>query len=161
MKLFYDCEFLEDGRTIDLISIGMVAEDGRELYLVNTDAPWKHISEHGWLMANVVPHLPPQWDLVRNKPKMKIADAVRAFILAGPNPELWAWYAAYDHVALCQLWGSMVDLPLGIPKQTNDLKQEAVRQGNPRLPDQPAGEHDALADARHNLVRARALGILL
>jgi hypothetical protein len=26
------------------------------------------------------------------------------------NLELWAWYGAYDHVALAQLWGSMVAL---------------------------------------------------
>lgn len=30
MRYFLDCEFIEDGRTIDLISIGIVAEDGRE-----------------------------------------------------------------------------------------------------------------------------------
>ena len=34
MRIFYDTEFLEDGKTIDLISIGMVAEDGREYYAV-------------------------------------------------------------------------------------------------------------------------------
>lgn len=28
----YDTEFLEDGRTIDLISIGIVCEDGRSPY---------------------------------------------------------------------------------------------------------------------------------
>ena len=32
MKYFYDTEFLEDGHTFDLISIGIVAEDGREYY---------------------------------------------------------------------------------------------------------------------------------
>jgi hypothetical protein len=31
-KIYYDCEFLEDGERIHLISIGMVAEDGREFY---------------------------------------------------------------------------------------------------------------------------------
>ena len=34
MRYFYDTEFLEDGETIDLISIGIVAEDGREYYAV-------------------------------------------------------------------------------------------------------------------------------
>jgi hypothetical protein len=29
MKYFYGTEFIEDGKTIDLISIGIVAEDGR------------------------------------------------------------------------------------------------------------------------------------
>lgn len=62
MKIFYDTEFLEDGRTIDLISIGMVAEDGREIYCVaeeiESDPLYSRICEHRWLMANVVPHLP-------------------------------------------------------------------------------------------------------
>ena len=28
MKFFYDTEFIEDGHTIDLVSIGIVREDG-------------------------------------------------------------------------------------------------------------------------------------
>ncbi len=35
VKYFIDSEFVDDGRTIDLISIGIVAEDGRELYFSN------------------------------------------------------------------------------------------------------------------------------
>lgn len=35
MRYFFDTEFYEDGKTIDLVSIGIVAEDGRELYAVN------------------------------------------------------------------------------------------------------------------------------
>ena len=46
MDYFYDTEFIEDGQTIDLVSIGIVASDGREYYAVSTDAdlsranPW-------------------------------------------------------------------------------------------------------------------------
>jgi hypothetical protein len=172
VRIFYDTEFIEDGNTIALISIGMVAEDGRELYLVNRDMPTRRIRRHPWLMANVVPHLPkghgdarlsmpkralfhPQDPIVR--PVARIADRVRDFITATPDPQLWAWYGAYDHVVLCQLWGPMIALPDGVPMFTNDLKQEAVRLGNPALPEQAAGEHNALADARHNLTRARVL----
>ena len=32
MKYFYDTEFIDDGHTINLISIGIVAEDGHEYY---------------------------------------------------------------------------------------------------------------------------------
>jgi hypothetical protein len=39
----YDLEFLEDGRTIELISIGMVCDDGREYYAVNRDMPVRRI----------------------------------------------------------------------------------------------------------------------
>jgi hypothetical protein len=62
MKIFYDTEFIEDGKTIDLISIGMVAEDGRELYAVAEEIEeeplYGRICKHEWLMGNVVPHLP-------------------------------------------------------------------------------------------------------
>ncbi|MEV4705016.1 hypothetical protein [Actinoplanes sp. NPDC049316] len=170
MRVFYDCEFLEDGKTIELISIGMVAEDGRELYLVNRDAPWRRIKKHEWLMANVVPklpqphgdwrnHMPKRWPIDFNHPAVRrreaIADAVAIFLLgnaleAPPEGiELWADYGAYDHVVLCQLFGRMIDLPDGVPMFTNDLQQELRRRGNPPLPEQAAGVHNALEDARH------------
>lgn len=163
MKLFYDTEFIENGKTIDLISIGVVAEDGREYYAVNADADWRRVRRHPWLMENVVPHLPKAYGDARNhmprrwlfnyadpsvKPRPTIADEVRAFIQETPGAELWAWYGAYDHVALAQLWGRMIDLPKGVPMWTNDLKQEVARLGNPTLPKQDSAEHNALADAR-------------
>ena len=57
-KYAYDTEFIEDGRTIDLISIGIVCEDGREYYAVNSDMPVDRINNHDWLMDNVWPSLP-------------------------------------------------------------------------------------------------------
>ncbi len=190
MRLYYDCEFLEDGKTIELISIGMVAEDGRELYAVNEDITrdplYSRICKHQWLMENVVPHLPLSTgrtgtqkghgrittsssylgffnlDMTSNDvmPRRMIGNAARDFILATPDPKLWAWYGAYDHVALCQLWGRMIDLPAGVPMFTCDLKQEAVRLGNPQMPEQESGVHNALADARHNRVMGDFLASL-
>lgn len=169
MRYFYDTEFLEDGKTVDLISIGIVAEDGRELYLVNRDAPWKRIKKHEWLMANVVPGLPqPHGDWINQMPKSwlidfhnphvaeraVIAEIVERFLLGNDletytDLELWADYGAYDHVVLCQLFGPMIALPPGIPMFTHDLQQEMRRAGNPLMPEQAAGLHNALADARH------------
>jgi hypothetical protein len=40
---------------------------------------------------------------------------------------------------------------------TNDLKQECARLGDPQVPQQDRGEHNALADARHNRVIAEFL----
>lgn len=173
----YDLEFLEDGRTIELISIGMVCDDGREYYAVNAAlvARWgsgrrlrRRIQKHKWLMENVVPHLPqphgdwrlhmPQswlfnyWDPAV-KPHERIADEVAEFIrAAGPDVQLWANYGAYDHVCLAQLWGRMIDLPEGVPMFTCDIQQERARLGLSwdDLPKQESGEHNALADARHN-----------
>lgn len=93
------------------------------------------------------------------KPKQVIANEVRDFILAplegnenDPHLELWADYAAYDHVALAWLWGRMADLPKGIPMYTNDLQQLAARLGSGWHPDQaPEDTHSALADAWYAL----------
>jgi hypothetical protein len=177
----YDLEFLEDGRTIEVISIGMVCDDGREYYAVNSEAPWDRIKENDWLVRNVVPHLPvtgraaldtylakspnvhprPPLNLLgpdltdsRVKPRFVIANEVRDFIQAtdAVTPQLWADYGAYDHVALCQLWGSMMRLPVGVPMWTHDLQQEIERLGVDLadLPQQMDGVHNALADAKHN-----------
>ena len=37
MRFFYDTEFIDNGRTIELISIGVAAEDGREYYAISTE----------------------------------------------------------------------------------------------------------------------------
>ena len=158
MRYWYDSEFLEDGSTIDLISIAFVAEDGREYYAVNKDADWSRIRQDEWLMKNVVSQLPVVMDHPDFKPKKQIAEEVLEFLLAGGRPELYAWYAAYDHVAYVQLWGKMIDLPNGLPMYTHDVRSLldwAIPKVQDRLdlPSQADGVHDALADARHLKVR--------
>lgn len=45
-------------------------------------------------------------------------------IVAVKTPiSFYGYYSAYDHVALCWLFGKMIDLPKGFPMYTNDLKQ--------------------------------------
>ena len=164
MKYFFDTEFIEDGKTIDLISIGIVAEDGREFYAVNANMPEKRIRKHEWLMENVVPHLPQgHGDWKNHMPKRWLFDhsdhrvkerkairrEVRDFLLADGNPELWAWFSAYDHVVLAQLFGTMMDLPDGIPMYTNDVRSLVDWTGVYVLPNQAGSAHDALDDARH------------
>jgi hypothetical protein len=54
----------------------------------------------------------------------------------------------------------MVNLPEGVPMYTHDLKQECDRLGNPSMPEQTEGQHNALADARHVKVMAEFLAAL-
>ena len=56
MRYFYDTEFIENGSTIDLVSIGIVAEDGREYYAVSTDAD--HTKANKWVREHVLDKLP-------------------------------------------------------------------------------------------------------
>ena len=76
-------------------------------------------------------------------------------VFCGENPELWGYYADYDHVLFSQIFGVMVALPPGFPMYTLDIIQEVkmrqIREGRKlRLPSQGKGEHNALADARWN-----------
>jgi hypothetical protein len=155
VRFFYDCEFIEDGRTIELVSIGVVDESGREFYAVSTEFdPSRAID---WVRRNVLDKLPPPAD-----PAWRSLERIRTDLLAylvepGEQIELWAWMAAYDHVALCQLWGDMRALPRSIPRFTHELRQHWESAGCPPLPAAPPDQHDALADARHNLARWRSL----
>jgi hypothetical protein len=155
VRFFYDCEFIEDGTTIELISIGVVDLAGREFYAVSTEFDDSRAGP--WVRAHVLPKLPspsdPAW-----RSRAAIRDDLLDFLTApGEEIELWAWIAAYDHVALCQLWGAMPALPRPLPRFTRELRQRWEDAGRPPLPAPPEDAHDALADARHNLLRWRAI----
>ena len=139
MKIWFDTEFIEDGKTIDLISIGMIREDGATYYAEN-DTCERHKASP-WVQENVFPHLRYE----ERRPRWRIANEIYDF--AGEKPEFWAYYADYDWVALCQLYGTMMDLPKGWPMFCLDVKQLAHFKGNPNLPEQTSTEHHALADA--------------
>ncbi len=143
-RFYLDTEFIEDGHTIDLLSIGVVCEDGREFYAENGDADLSKAND--WVQANVLPHL-----------QGGGAAGTRAWIqeqlllfVGDTQPAFWGYYADYDWVAAAQLFGTMMDLPETWPMYCNDLKQLADTLGNPQLPAQTSTEHHALADARWN-----------
>jgi hypothetical protein len=138
-RIFFDTEFLEDGKTIAPISIGMVRADGKEYYAEFADAPFDRIAKEPWLMQNVVPYL----DGNNLKSRERIRKEILEFV--GPSPSFWAYYADYDWVLLCQLYGRMIDLPDGWPMFCNDLRQMT---GTIKLPEQTSSEHNALNDAR-------------
>jgi hypothetical protein len=144
MRYFFDTEFIEDGKTIDLISIGIVAEDGREYYAENYEADTSKASD--WVVINVLAHLK-GGGLAKHR--LQIRDEVLAFI-GQDDPEIWAYYADYDWVALCQLFGTMMDLPRGWPMYCRDIKQLVDHLSPQILPAQDGQEHHALADARWN-----------
>lgn len=138
MKVWFDTEFIEDGRTIELVSIGIIREDDATYYAEVEGVDLSRGDD--WFQENVVPHLTG----VTKHPADIAADIV-AFV--GEAPEFWAYYGAYDWVVLCRLFGRMVDLPEGWPMFCRDLKQSVTEIGNPQLPKQTSAEHNALDDA--------------
>ena len=225
MNYYIDTEFLEGPQkekfpisllrketkpTIDLISIGIVSEDGREYYAISKDfnlkeawnrwQPDRDCSEFEkeyWIRENVLKPIwleltskEHEWNhevLLENlkgdfsdiksmtykdlksligkygKTNKEIAEEIKIFTTQYSNkadeiwdkPKFYAYYADYDWVVFCQLFGKMIDLPNGFPMYCNDLKQEIDN-----VPDQPIrnhvsypkqqNEHNALEDARWN-----------
>lgn len=159
VRYFYDTEFIEDGSTITLVSIGIVGEDGSEYYAVSTD--FNPSVANAWVRENVLDKLPSPGDPVW-KSRETIREEVLEFLGRHSTPiELWAWVGAYDHVVFAQLWGDMAGLPRGLPRYTRELKQYWEFAGRPKLPPVPSGNHDALVDARHNLAKFRVCEELL
>ncbi len=149
-RFFYDTEFIEYPGCIDLISIGIVDSKGCEFYAISTE--FDRTKASGWVKKNVLSKLP----LYKNKypwmDRKEIKKKLLAFLIPSEKDpiELWAYYADYDHVALCWLFGTMMDLPKGMPMYTRDIKQLCDFLGNPKLPNQDVGEHNAIDDAKWN-----------
>jgi hypothetical protein len=154
MRYFYDLEFNQyaEDRCIELISIGIVAEDGREYYAVNQGLNVGSLLANQWLKENVWPQIQNAGsDVLKSLSQM--SNEIPEFIggTTREENELWAYYGAYDHVVMCrELWGSMNDLPVNIPMWTHELMQLWELAGKPSKPATSSYEHNALVDARWN-----------
>lgn len=143
MKYWFDTEFHEDGRTetLRLISIGIVAEDGREYYAENSEIDLEICND--WVKANVIPHL--------RGPKLtrkEIASDILEFVKDDKKPEFWGYFSDYDWVLFAQLFGRMVDLPWRFPHMCMDVRQLAYHHYVKDKPPAIGTQHDALDDAR-------------
>lgn len=138
MKLWFDTEFIEDGNTIDLVSIGIIREDLATYYAEIEEADLSRADD--WVKENVLTHLRGE-----KKSRAQVAQDIVEF--AGPSPEWWAYYADYDWVVLCQLFGRMIDLPENWPMYCRDVKQFAdlIHYDLSYIPN--GTEHYALSDA--------------
>lgn len=147
MKFFIDSEFISDGKTIDLVSIGIVCEDGDSLYLECSE--FNPSKATPWVRENVLAHLTQG----TRHDHFTIKHAVEAFIEskceAGNQkavPEFWGDYCAFDFVLLSQLFGTFDTWPQGWPFFMHDLQQfqESVGLDAPEFP----SNHNALDDAK-------------
>lgn len=160
MKYFIDTEFIEGfhkplfGKRrhfIDLISIGIVREDGAEYYAVSNEYNYNDADQ--WVKDNVILSAyknSVSGDL-RNtldannfhkrigKSNKAIAIKVLEFFgcyrdqlfwRAPENIEVYGYYADYDWVLFCSLFGRMIDLPKGFPMYCRDLKQVLDEQAD-------------------------------
>jgi len=148
MKYFIDTEFAETGGsenpTIDLISIGISAEDGREYYAECSE--YDEANCNDWVKVNVLPLLS-----LQGIPSDIIRDEIVEFVGDDDMVEFWAYYGDYDWVVFCWLFGNMAGLPSNFPQMCMDLQQWWIQLGRPDIkPEQHTGKHNALDDARWN-----------
>ena len=165
--------------TIDLISIGIVDEKGNSFYALNKSVDLKEVWKDEWLKDNVLlsiykdkvsGDLRNTFDFTYRTMKwiFSTEGMDKYFIRVGiemfindtlpfdDKVEFYGYYADYDWVVFCQLFGRMLDLPKGFPMYCKDLKQMMDDKGLGKewkrinCPD-PEGEHNALEDARWNL----------
>jgi 3'-5' exoribonuclease Rv2179c-like domain len=164
MRYHYDWEFKENGSTIEPISLGMVSDDNRELYIIYPptiraieDRLYFGSADETdvWLRDNVLNHISDSdIDEYGCHNRQTFSKLVYNFMVNDLDwshnwdIELWGYFGAYDHVCLSQLFGRMIDLPPPMPMYTNELM--TIRNGRskpPRPTDLPL--HSALADAKY------------
>lgn len=150
MQYFLDTEFDErvdeQGRGIIwLISIGLVADDGRRFYAECEGFDWS--TADPWLVENVKPHLSGV-----TESRDSIRDRLIGFVGDDTSPEFWAYVGAYDWVAMMQLFGKMLHKPKTWPNRHRELKDFIEQTGLSKkdLPVQDGAVHKAVDDAEWN-----------
>ncbi len=141
MKYWIDTEYIERAYTIDLISVGLVAEDGREFYAESNEVDWSKAGR--WTLQTVRPQLDG-----KGMAREQIGYGVRGFTEGDPAPVFWGYFPAFDWVLFVGLFGGLDALPFHYPQLCLDIKQWAIELGDPALPRQVGARHHALADAR-------------
>lgn len=166
----FDTEFLDQpdcGKPyIDLISIGLVCEDGREFYAetLRPDLWWSMDGSLAWLRENVRPHL---IGAEVQFSRAELARQLACFVGDAPaQPQFFAYTGAYDWVAMMSLFGPLIEKPAGWPMLYHEMKWAVKRWQeemgfDPRNALDNLGEpsHHALANARQNMHVLKVMGM--
>lgn len=147
-----DAEFIEHDHEIDLVSLAVISDDGRELYAISTEFGPSAANE--FVRTTVLPQLETR-DSPRWMSRQQIKSELLAFV-GDAVPRFWSWGGLpYDWMVIAQLFGVEERMPTGWLYTGYDITLLVDRAGfsvdplDERLP-QFAGSdaHHALADAR-------------
>lgn len=114
MKVFFDTEFTGLHKNTTLISIGLVAEDGRSFYAELTDYDKSQVDD--WLHENVIANLTltnqqlqlddqgDHWNIHGNKSAIRywLCEWLSSF---GEQIEMWSDCLAFDWMLFCDIFG--------------------------------------------------------
>lgn len=144
MRFFIDTEFNAEVTPVELISIGIAAEDGRTYYAVSSEYDPEKCSD--WVKRHVFPKLGND----KRKTLKEMREDIYAFVdQARGHHEFWGYYADWDWFLLAQnIMGGVLSLPERWPLLCLDVKQYQLQIGAT-----PYGSlgintaHNALGDA--------------
>ena len=120
MKIFFDTEFTGLHQKTTLISIGLIAEDGRTFYAEFTDFDKEQVND--WIQKNVVDRLYLEQNKMNSNGKHWAISATTPFILITlknwlekfDTVEMWSDCLSYDWVLFCQIFGHAFNIPKNI-----------------------------------------------
>lgn len=148
MYFYFDTEFIEpedNPKNIQLVSIGVVSSEGLCFYAESNEYDASLASD--WVQKHVLSQL----GSTKGESNKVIANELKLWvnsICKSKYPTFWGWFADWDWMLLCNLFGGMMKLPSGWPQLCLDVKQEHRRLGGMRtIPEQLSTEHHALNDA--------------
>ena len=116
MKVFFDTEFTGLHQDTTLISIGLIAENGKTFYGQFSDYDREQVD--GWIKENVIGNLPatPQElyataDMVFYGCREQVASGLKTWLSQFDEVEMWSDCLSYDWVLFNQLFGHAFDIP--------------------------------------------------
>lgn len=105
MKVFFDTEFTGLHKDTTLISIGLIADDGKTFYAELNDYDKSQVDE--WIQKNVIDNL-----LFNNKDA--VADTLKIWLSQFEAVEMWSDCLSYDWVLFNDLFGHAFDIPKNV-----------------------------------------------
>lgn len=137
MKIYFDSEFTGLIKNTDLISIGCIAENGRQFYAEFTDYNSRLIDD--WLQKNVIENLlyndrdhfikKEENSIFMKDIKPNIKNAFESFILDMDSVTMFSDISSYDWVLFCDLWGGALNIPDKIDPFCRDIGHYLEQNG--------------------------------
>jgi hypothetical protein len=125
MKIFFDTEFTGLHKNTSLISIGLIAEDGKTFYAENAEYDKSQVND--WIKEYVIDNT----SYLKDTDNMETASTslncfyhvegikgIKAdltdWLLQFDTVEIWSDCLAYDWVLFCDIFGSAFDIPSNV-----------------------------------------------
>ena len=142
MNLYFDTEFTGLHKNTTLISIGIVADNGKSFYAECTDYDESQCDD--WIKENVIANLKfkdgqftrlsrhdderPNMNAIEMRaPKEIVREQLRTWLKQFDSVQFVSDVCHYDMVLLIDLFGTAFDLPSNVSASCHDINQDIAR----------------------------------